>query len=168
MAAPPRRTYDEAEKKAALELGAALGRNAAVRELGISKSTFQKWTDQYPDFWSDLRAADPQVQKMRFAQRLDDLAERYIGAEHDLLDRIEDQLIKRANAKEAAALVKALGSSRMAATAGARQVVPEAEVHEHHIDFPQLEQALVRVLERAPEPIQVPNEAVKELDGGEA
>jgi transposase-like protein len=49
----PRR-YAEEEKKAALELGAAVGRNAAVRQLGISKSTFQQWTELYPELWSDL------------------------------------------------------------------------------------------------------------------
>lgn len=150
MARAPKPEYDESEKKAALELGAAMGRNAAVRELGISKATFQRWTEQYPEFWSDLRAGDPEVQKRRFAQRLEDLAERYLGAEHDLLTRVEDSLIATADPKEAAALIKALGSSRMAATTGSRQIVPEVEHVEHNINFPQIEQAMQAILDRAP------------------
>lgn len=149
--AAPRPNYTDDEKKAALELAAAMGRRAAIRELGISSSAFQRWTEQFPEFWSDLRAGDPEVQKRRFAQRLEDLAERYLGAEHDLLERVEDKLIPKADPKEAAALIKALGSSRMAATTGSRQIVPEVERVEHNINFPALEQAMNAVLERANE-----------------
>lgn len=149
----PKPVYDETEKKAALELAAAMGRRAAIRELGISSSTFQRWTEEYPEFWSDLRAGDPDVQKRRFAQRLEDLADRYLSAEHAVLERVEEHLIKSADAKEAAALMKAMGSSRMAATTGSRQIVPEAEVVEHNINFPQLEQAMERLLSAsAPQP----------------
>ena len=163
--AAPRPEYTESEKKAALELGAAMGRNAAVRELGISKATFQRWTEQFPELWSDLRAGDPEVQKRRFAQRLEDLAERYLGAEHDLLNRVEENLIPKADPKEAAALIKALGSSRMAATTGSRQIVPEVEHVEHNINFPALEQAMERLLDSAPQPaLVVANEAERDTD----
>lgn len=163
MAAPrkPARTYSEEEAKAALELGAALGRRAAIRQLGISSATFQKWTEQYPELWSDLRANDPKAQRHGFARRLEDLAESYTAVEFEALERAE-KLIKGADAKEAAALIKALGSARMAATTGSRQVAGDPVEHDHNINFPQLEAAIERLLEKAgapPElpPVQVPN-----------
>lgn len=162
-----RKPYTESEKQAALELGGAMGRRAAVRALGISPSLFQRWTEEYPELWSDLRSGNPEVQKRKFATRLEDLADRYLGAEHQLLDRVEDNLIKTTDPKEAAALLKAMGSSRMAAVAGSRQVVPEHEVVEHNINFPQLEQAMERLLQGAPSQAQlVEAEAIEEVDDG--
>ena len=163
--AAPRPEYTESEKKAALELAAAMGRRAAIRELGISSATFQRWTEQFPELWSDLRAGDPDVQKRRFAMRLEDLAERYLGAEHDLLTRMEDKLIPTADPKESAAMLKAMASGRMAATTGSRQIVPEVEHVEHNINFPALEQAMERLLDGAPQPaLVVDNEAERDTD----
>ena len=153
--------YDEAQKKAALELGAAVGRNAAVRQLGIAKSTFQRWTEQYPEFWSDLRAGDREAQKHGFAQRLEDLADQYTAMEFAALERAE-KLIRTADAKELAALVKAMGGSRGVATVGARGFRGEDhEVVDHNINFPQLERAVEAVLDRAGPPPALPvrNEA---------
>jgi hypothetical protein len=162
----PRR-YAEEEKKAALELGAAVGRNAAVRQLGISKSTFQQWTELYPELWSDLRRGDREAQKLGIAGRLEDLAEQYTSLEFEALERAE-KLIKTADAKELAALIKAMGGSRGVASVGARALRGEdAERVEHNINFPQIEQALERVLAQAPQPaLVVENEAEREDDAG--
>jgi hypothetical protein len=169
MARPPVPRYTEAEKLAALELGAALGRNAAVRQLGISKHTFQRWTEEFPKQWSDLRAADPEAQKRGYARSLEDLAQSYAALEFQAMERIE-ALLPRADAKETAALVKAMGSSRGVATVGARAVLNEdREIVEHNINFPALEQAMERLMEHAPAPqlpLHVDNEAeAVEVDG---
>lgn len=155
MTPPPKRYTDE-EKKAALELGAALGRNAAVRELGISKSTFQQWTEAFPQLWSDLRAGDREAQKRGYARTLEDLAQQYAAMEFSALERAEG-LIKGASVKDTAALIKAMGASRGVATVGARAVLGEdREIVEHNINFPALEQAMERLLERAPAPQELP------------
>lgn len=162
---PPRPVYSDADKRAALELAAAVGRRAAIRQLGISSSTFQRWTEELPELWSSLRAGDRDAQRLGFAQRLEDLAESYTAAEFEALERAE-KLLPKANAKELAALMKAMGASRGLATVGARAARGEdAERHEITIDFPQIEAVMERLLGGAPEQpaLTVPNEAVKEL-----
>lgn len=152
--------YSDEEKKKALELGAAVGRNAAVRKLGISKASFQRWTEEFPEFWSDLRSDRP-AQKSRVAQNLEDLADSYTSMEFEALERAE-KLIKTADPKELAALIKAMGASRGVATVGARGYRGEdAQVIEHTIDFPALEKAAAAILGRAePQPaLVVENEA---------
>lgn len=153
--------YTREEALAAMELAVAIGRRAAVRQLGISNGTFQRWTVKYPQEWSDLRAGDPDAQKKGFSKSLEELAQEYIAAEHDILDEISDGQFKPKDAKEAAALLKAMGSSRQTATVGARGAMNEPELHEHNINFPQIEQAMERLLaSAAPAPaLQVPNEA---------
>lgn len=162
MAAPKKNMgrYTEAERKAALELGATIGRRAAIRRLGISPNSFQMWTEMYPEFWSSLRAGDREVQRTRVAQNLEDLADSYSDMEFEALARAE-KLIKTADAKELAALIKAMGSSRGVATVGARGYRGEDhQVTEISIDFPALEAAAQRILESAPQPaLPVVNEA---------
>lgn len=153
--------YTEAEQHAALELGAAVGRNAAVRKLGISKSTFQKWTERWPELWSSLRAGDRTVQRRRIAQSLEDLADSYTALEFEALERAE-KLIKTADAKELSGLIKAMGSSRGVATVGARGYRGEDAEHiEIEVNFPVLEAAAKAILERAqPQPaLEVANVA---------
>lgn len=144
-----------------MELAVAIGRRAAVRQLGISNHTFQKWTVKYPQEWSDLRAGDPDAQKNGFSKSLEELAHEYLAAEHDLLDKIADGENAPKDAKEAAALIKAMGSSRQAATVGSRTVVGAADLVEHTINFPALEQAMERLLDSAPSApaLEVRNEA---------
>lgn len=159
--APPVKLYTDDERRAALEMAAAHGRRAAIRHLGISTSTFQKWTERYPDLWSALRANDREAQKKRYAQNLEDLADSYAATEFEAIERAE-RLIKTADAKETAALIKAMGSSRGAAAVTAQRARGElVEHHEHHIDFPQIEAAMERLLESsAPQlPLPVENEA---------
>lgn len=155
-----KREYSEAEVKAALELAAAVGRNAAVRQLGISKSGFQAWTERYPQYWSDLQSGDRQAQKRRIAGNLEDLADQYTALEFEALERAE-KLIKTADAKELAGLIKAMGASRGLATVGARATRGEDVEHvEHTHNFPLLEQAAAAILERAKPPaLEVRNEA---------
>lgn len=162
MARPAPKRYTEEEKLAALELGAALGRNAAVRQLNISKATFQRWTEEYPREWSDLRAGDREAQKLGIAQRLEDLAENYTAMEQAALERVET-LLPRANAKEIAGLIKAMGASRGVASVGARAARGEDNPdREININFPAIEAAMERLLEQAaPAPaLPVANEAV--------
>lgn len=164
----PRR-YEESEKRAALELGAAVGRNAATRKLQISKSTFQKWTEEFPELWSDLRRGDREAQKLGIAGRLEDLAEQYSALEFEALERAE-KLIKTADPKELAGLIKAMGSSRGVAAVGARALRGEDTQHvQHDINFPMLEAAAAAILERAsvPQPaLVVTNEAAEPAEVG--
>ena len=138
--------YTEDEQKAALELAAAIGPTAAGRQLDINRATIYKWAQVHAKLWSDLRAGDPTVQRRNFAIRLEDLADRYGATENDLLDQIDAGRHAPKDAKEAAALLKAMSSGRMAAVAGARQMSGEPETVEHTINFPALEQAMERLL----------------------
>lgn len=143
--------YTEEEHKAALELAATIGPRAAARELEIERRSLYRWMEKYPKFWSDLRAGDPAAHKRNVAGRLEELADRYRGAEHDLLDRVEETIIpKLADPKEAAALLKAMGSSRQAAIAGARVISGEPDQVEHTINFPAIEAAMERLLGASP------------------
>ena len=162
-ARPATRVYTESERHAALELAATAGRRAASRQLGVSTATIQKWIEKYPALWSDLRAANPDVQKRGFARRLEDLAEDYLVNEHDAIARAA-KLLPEADAKETAALMKAMGSARMAATTGSRQVLPEAEIHEHNINFPALEAAIERLLDSATPQQTLPPKRVENQD----
>jgi transposase len=152
--------YTETERQAALELAANTSIKAAAEHLGISRKTIYAWIDKYPKLWSELQA-DPKHGKRKIAERLEVLADRYTAAEHDLLDQIEVGTIQAKDAKEAAALLKAFGSSRQAAVAGSRTISGEPETVQHNINFPQLEQAMQAILAQAPPPppLPVPNEA---------
>lgn len=157
--------YTDDEQRAALELGAAVGRRAAVRQLGIAAGTFQAWTEKWPELWSDLRAGDRKVQKTRVAQNLEDLADQYSSLEFEALERAE-KLIPTADAREISMLIKSMGASRGVAAAGSRAERGEDhEVIEHQINFPALEQAAEAILSRGvTQPaLQVPNEAVDEV-----
>lgn len=158
---PKTKEYDESERVAALELAATVGVKPASEHLGISRKTLYRWIDKYPKLWSDLRAGDPAAHKRQIAARLEDLADRYAASEHDLLDRVDAGQIKPKDAKEAAALLKAFGSSRQAAVAGARQITGEPERVEHTINFADIEQAMERLLGSAP-PVAVENLEVQE------
>lgn len=156
----PENAIPEADRLAALELAAAVGPKAASRHLGIARASIYRWIDLYPQQWSDMRAGDPEANRRGIARRLEDLASRYGEAEHELLDRVQDKLIKTADAKEAAALIKAMGSSRQTATVGARATLGEPEVVEHNINFPQIERAMEQLLNQSQQPaLPVPNEA---------
>lgn len=154
------RKYTEEEQHAALELAVAVGRRAAIRELGISAATFQKWTEKHAKLWSDLRANDPEAQKRGFAGRLEDVAENALAVEHEAIERAA-ALLPGATPKDLASLLKALSGSRATATIGAKATRGEAETVEHNINFPALEQAMERLLGApADQPaLQVPNEA---------
>lgn len=165
---PKTNRYPEADKRAALELAATTGVSAAARHLKISRAALYRWMEDYPQLWSDLRANDPNAGRRGLALRLEDLADRYRAAEHDLLLRVEDELIAKADPKEAAALLKAMGSGRQAAVAGVRSISGEPETHEHTINFPALEAAMERLLEGAA-PAQLPTADVEseavQIDG---
>lgn len=162
----PENAYSREERLAALELSVAIGPQAAADNLKIARANIYRWRSMYPQEYSDLLAGDESSQKKGYAKRLDALADAYTEAEFDALQRAED-LISHADPKELAALIKAMGSSRQAAIGGARTVLGESETVEHNINFPQLEQAMKLMLERAEAPLQVPNEAIQELTGGD-
>jgi transposase-like protein len=158
---PEEREYAESERHAALELAASAGVSAAARELGLNRSTIYRWIDKYPKLWSDLKAGDRTAGRRRIADRLEDLADRYAANEHDLLERIEDGTISAKDAKEAAALLKAMGSGRIGAIAGVRSITNESESLEVNINFPAIEAAMERLLDSAAPPPALPvvNEA---------
>lgn len=144
-----------------LEFAAIHGIRAAARRVGVSHVTVLRWIERKPELWSELRAGDREAQKHGFAQRLEDLAEGYAAVEVDALERAE-KLLKSSDAKETAALIKAMGGSRATASASARAARGEdADKLEIDINFGALEKAMERVLERpAPQPVlQVANEA---------
>lgn len=157
-------SYDESERHAALELAASVGVKPAAEHLGIARATLYRWIDRYPQLWSDLRAGDPQAQRRRVAHRLEDLADRYLAAEQDLLAKVEAGDIAAKDAKEAAALIKAMGSSRQAAVAGSRTISGESEVVQHNINFPALEEAMERLLSAGDPPPSPPLPVANEAD----
>lgn len=164
MARKKAREFLPEEKKAALEYAAVHGIRAAGRAFDVSHTTILSWEDEFPELWSELRAGTEEAHKIGFARRLEDLAEGYAGVERAALERAE-HLIPGANAKELAALVKAMGSARGVATTGARTVRGDPDnVTEVQINFPQLEKAMERLLDQAEPPLQLPNEAVKEVE----
>ena len=163
----PQKRYTVEEKHAALELAAAVGRRAAIRQLGISPHSLQNWIEDYPELWSDLRAGDREAQKHGFAQRLEDLAEQYSVLEFEALQRAE-RLIKTADPKELAALIKAMGASRGVAAVGARSLRGEDAEHvEIDINFPQIEKAAEAILATVGPPPALPVANVAEADAAE-
>lgn len=159
--------YTEDEKKAALELAARIGTRAAAKELGTYPVTIRRFRDQLPEFWSDLMAGGDTrpYTRRRTADNLEDLAEQYIEREFEAIDRAE-KLIKTADAKELAALMKAMGSSRGVATAGARGYRGEdSQVIEHNINFDVLERAAAAIMDRVgPPALPEPTPNLAELE----
>lgn len=148
MAGPAHYSMDE--QITALKLAARIGSNAAARELGVSTSTINRFKHWNPKIWSDLMAAPdvPNARRQRTAESLEDLADAYTEREFEAADRAK-KLIPRADAKELAALMKAMGSSRHYATAGGRAHRGEdVQVVEHNINFAALEQAAQAILNR--------------------
>lgn len=151
--------YTDDDARAALELGARIGIRRAVAELGIAKSTFHAFTKRLPEVWSDLRSQHRQAYRESTAGALEDLAEGYMEAEAAAVERAAT-LLPQADAKEAAALIKAMGSSRGVAIGNARSLRGEADAtSELNINFPALEQAMARILEAPAPPLPVLNEA---------
>lgn len=143
--------FPEESAKAGLELAATIGIKPAARELGVSTTTIYSWQRRYPSYWSDLRAGEAAAFKQGFATRLEDLADRYAETEQDALDKVDKLLESGAlGAKDVAALIKAMGSSRGVATVGARAVRGEDKAQELNINFPQLEAAMEQLLNNAP------------------
>lgn len=143
--------YTDEEKRAALRLTAKLGITAAARELGLQRRTISRFRDQMPEFWSELQANGDVApsRRARTAQSLEDLAEAYTEREFEALQRAES-LIKTADAKGLAALMRAMGTSRAHATVGARGYRGEdVQTVEHNINFAALEQAAQAILARA-------------------
>jgi len=152
--------FNEDQKKAALELGAAMGRTAATRHLGIGKTTFQQWTEELPEYWAALRDADQEAQRLGFARKLEDLADAYSALEFAALERAE-KLIPTADAKELAALLKAMGGARGVAAVNARAHRGDpSDVQEIRVNFPAIERAAEALLNQAKQnqlPLKVPN-----------
>lgn len=147
-----RNKYSEDFKLKALKLGAARGRRTAIRELGISSASFQTWTERYPKEWSEaLAERDAEIGK-ELAIQFEELIEGYTEAEQKAIGKVlakldDDDL----DAKELAALVKALGSSRGVAAVNARQARGEPDkTVDVNVNFPQLEQAAEAILAKAP------------------
>lgn len=159
-APPAAKVYTEAEKKAALELAASIGLKPAADELGIGRATIFRWRNQMPAYWHSLLTGDQAAQQHKIADNLEDLADAYAQGERIALERIvelleaEDEEGKPAlDAKEIAALTKAMGSSRGVANAGARAVrgndQPSLSIN---VNILELEKAMERLLSGATNP----------------
>lgn len=148
--------YSDQEKKVALELASRIGSSAAARQLHIGggSSRIAKWKSEFPEYWSDLQSGAhvAPARRSRTAENLEDLAEAYTDLEFEALKRAE-KLIRSADAKGLAALMRAMGSSRNTATGGARAYRGEdVQTVEHNINFEALEKAAEAILARAPAP----------------
>lgn len=152
--------YTLDEQRAALELTARIGITAAAEELGLARTTIARFKRWNPELWSELLAtpdAHPE-RRRRSAENLEDLAEAYTQREFEAIKRAE-KLIKTADGKELAALMRAMGASRGLATAGARAYRGEdVQTVEHNINFAALEQAAEAILARAPRPPELPTQ----------
>jgi transposase len=154
----PNDQYTEEEMLAVLELAATTSIKNAARVTSVTRNTIYRWIDRYPERWSAL-VVEPSRGKRKVAQKLDVLVERYTELEHDMLEDLEKRDTPE-DPKELAAVLKAVGSNRQAAVAGSRSISGDPEVHEHNINFPQIEAMMARMLEQAAPPaLQVENEA---------
>lgn len=144
--------YLDDEKRAALRLAVKIGITAAARELGLHRKTVSRFRDQMPEYWQELVGPDHVAphRRQRTAESLEELSDAYTEREFEALQRAE-KLIKTSDPKELAALIRAMGSSRHAATHGARAYRGEdVQTVEHNINFAALEMAAQAILERAP------------------
>lgn len=163
-----RRSFTKEEKLAGLALAGARGRRAACRELGLSHSVFQRWTEQFPKEWSEaLQGRDGLEIGKSLASQFEELIEGYTEAEQvavkRALEALEDPDI---DAKEIAALIKAMGSSRGVAAVNARQARGEPDKSvDVNINFPQLEQAAEAILAKAPPTPALPVPNLEEPGG---
>ena len=154
--------YSDEEIRAGLELAATTNILSASKELHVGRATIYRWINRFPELWSDLNAGREKPQ-YGFGDQLERLAERYTEAEHEALDKV-DKLLEESeqlDAKELAALIKAMGSSRAVAAAGARAEKGQHDVIEHQINFPQLEQAMAALLEQTAQPPAIPATATE-------
>lgn len=163
--------YSDDEKKAALDLAARIGIRAAARELGLGGGavTIRRFREALPEYWSELMAGGhvAPARRQRTAENLEDLADEYAAREFEAIKRAE-KLIATADAKELAALMKAMGGSRGVATAGARGYRGEdTQVVEHNINFEALERAANAILTRAAPQPALPVANLAEDDGSE-
>jgi transposase-like protein len=140
--------YTQEQQLAGLELAATIGIYAAARELQVSPTTLYRWQRNHPKELSDMRAGEKEAFKHGFAQRLEDLADKYTEAEDQALEKVIEKIeAGNLDAKELAALIKAMGSSRGVATVGARATRGEDQQNSTlNINFPNLEAAMERLL----------------------
>jgi transposase-like protein len=173
----PRHFSDE-DKQAALRLAATIGLRPASRELRLSHSLLHKWKKEFPKLWSDLRKGNVEEFQQNFATRVEDIADEYVAAEQlavreavkrlkggqTVFDREgnrEDEV--PLDAKEIAALIKAMSSARAVAVVNARALRGEPdEIHQHNISFPAIEAAMEELLNRAEQPPAIDAEVVSE------
>lgn len=165
-----RRTFTREDKLAALALGGAIGRRAACKELGLSHSVFQRFTEEFPKEWSEaIQGRDPEQIGKSLAAQFEELIEGYTEAEQEAITQALS-LLKDKNAdldaKELAALIKAMGSSRGVAAVNARQARGEPDKNiDVNINFPQLEQAAEAILAKAPTAPALPAPNLEESGG---
>lgn len=162
------RRYTKEFKLQALALAGARGRSAAIRELGLSSSTFQNWTQEFPKEWSEAlgdRSADSIAKNL--AIQFEELVEGYTEAEQKAITKALDILDEQdLDAKEIAALIKSMGSSRGVAAVNARQARGEPDKSvDVNINFPQLEQAAEAILAAAPPAPALPVPNLEESGG---
>lgn len=165
---PTGKRYSEDFKLKALALMGARGRNAAARELGVSKATLQTWTEKYPVEWSEaIRGRDGGDIQKELAAQFEELIEGYTEAEQKALGRALETLDDPdLDARDIAALIKAMGSSRGVAAVNARQARGEPDKSvDVNINFPQLEQAAEAILAQAPQRPALPVENLEESSG---
>lgn len=133
------------EEIRAVELAAVHGAKATADKLGIKPKTLENWCyRKYRKQYAEFREGKMSEWRSAFAANMEDLAEQYGEAEKLAVEEALKLLRSGdVDAKEIAALVKSMGSSRATAASTAHRARGE---HDHkdvlEINFPQLEQAL--------------------------
>lgn len=140
------------EEIRAVELAAVHGVKATAEHLGIGLKTLEGWCyRKHRKQYSEFREGKISEWRAGFAAKMEDLAEQYGDAERVAAELALKQLQSGdLDAKELAALIKSMGSSRTAAAATGSKARGEPDHKDIlEINFPQLEQAMEAMLEGA-------------------
>lgn len=162
----PAKTYTDGEKRAALELAASIGLKPAAAQLGISNASIFRWRNEMTPYWHSLVTGDENARQHKIADNLEDLAAAYTEAEREAITQAYEKLeAGDLDAKELAALIKAMGSSRGVAAAGARNIRGSDQPNfTLNINFADLETAMERLLDSARPRQLPPHEAPETID----
>lgn len=148
-------TYED--KLRAVELAAVHGITSTAEKLGLELKTLESWCYRsHRKQYAEFREGKMSEWRSSFAAGMEDLAEKYGEAETLAVEQALKLLRSGdVDAKEIAALVKSMGSSRATAASTAHRARGDADSKsELEINFPALEQAMEALLGRkGPTPV---------------
>ena len=147
----PSREYPPEIVDKALELGAAIGVNAAARQLAIPRGTIDGWT-RHPDYsqrWAELRRVNAPKWRERAAIPLEDLVDSHGKLLAKAMKRAEEN-IDELEPKDLGNFIRSVAWAQSAAADAAGKLRGQpTHIVEHTHSAAQLETGLRRLLEEA-------------------